>query len=445
MANRAERYQDQKDLVEHLLDDNDDFRGAFGRERDVAPATWAKAYGPRSYSTETPPWRTWNRRGVEALVRTAMNDFSEVTGHHLPWNLSTHGPWVELQFDMNWCQSATQADEMVGTAARLTGWLRHAAKFSTLVRLLKATTSDRGMNSPRTTIDLYRFVATFRSPGRADDVARKVHVRANEILEGYGLRVSWQAVGAGMTRYPHRIGRAAREAAAAVVLQYAAHRGCHLQKDWYGKKDASMDILIRGRGVSMLEKLEPGARAWVEVKIREGQYSCVRDAAIVAANLPIDTNDDVRLVVDPETVEVFHGIESMEGYTDRGNIVVLCRQLATGRTYHWSGGRSEGRRHVVKKVLAEWQRQVKFEREKLAQERGLLAIFERENISHLVTFEDARAAGNCQPGIQAWLRSNGMAGQTLVPAHVLILKMGNNQRVRSTLMAARRRIQQATQ
>jgi len=203
------------------------------------------AFGLRANRLSRRP--SWDRPGLERLVRAAQTDFTAATAIDLPWNLPTHGPWVGARR----CGAVHDGHraEMVGAAARMAGWLRAAPQFPLIVRLIGRTASPWGCCSPHHQIDLYAVTARF-TPGGLNRWLRLVVRRADQILAAYGLRCSWAALAEVAGAGDRRPGKAALRAAAATVRQWT--------RRWLGYPIAvslrgrPRDVLAAARGLRAL-------------------------------------------------------------------------------------------------------------------------------------------------------------------------------------------------
>ena len=346
--------------------------------------------------------RTWNRQGVQSLVDEAKAYFEEVTGVELPYNLSTHGPWV----GRSWRSKLFEGrEEMVSYAARFAGWLRKAAELPGLVRLMERTTSPRGMNSPYTELWLYSLFDRFPSPHAAERKYWKVLNRANQILAPYGISVSYAGLAEALTgRNARRTGKAARVAAEETVAQYTDYR--------FGERLN----LIQARGLKDAVGAPVAVRYWAASRVVTGEFESLREAMAHADRLVKDNSDGVELLLDPTTTVIIHGVEVIDGWEKDGVRQKLCRQRHTNRTWHtqyyWDDPRESAR-----KALKAWR-----QREKLAAMEAELIGFLRgeEGFCPIVYRDDSCRAGNCQTGTEAWLRQQGWQDKPFIPAQWLI-------------------------
>lgn len=311
--------------------------------------TWIKEISDWRGQVFVPEYRygapTWNRQGVQGLVDEAKAHFEKVSGVSLPYNLSTHGPWVGYSWRN---RLAEDKEEMVSYAARFAGWLKKAAELRGLVRLIARTTSTNGMNSPYTELDIYRLFDRFSSPHSAERKLWKVLHRANQILAPYGISVSYAGLAYAMSHGDRRTGKSARRAAEATVSQYVHHR--------FGEQLG----LIQARGLKDAVEAPEGVRHWAAQRVIEGEFESLREAMAHADRLVEDNSDGVELYLDPFTSETVHNVSVTTGWGHDGMIQELCRQEHTGRTYHAEnrgGWRNRTTRDCAKDALKAWKEQ----------------------------------------------------------------------------------------
>ena len=349
------------------------------------------------------PGTTWNRQGVQSLVDEAKAYFEEVSGVDLPYNLSTHGPWV----DRSWRNKLVEGrEEMVAYAARFAGWLKKVAELPGFVRLIERTTSPRGMNSPYTELWLYSLFNRFPSPHAVERKYWKVLRRANQILEPYGLSVSYAGLAEALTgRNARRTGKAARVATEETVAQYTDYR--------FGERLN----LIQARGLRDAVAAPAAVRHWAANRVEAGEFGSLREAMAHADRLVPDNSDGVELLLDLTTTVTVHGVDITVGWGEDGMPQELCRQRHTWRTYHGSAWYDRDPRSLAKEAIRAWR-----QREKLAATEAKLIGFLRgeEGFCPLVYRDDSYRSGNCQSGTEAWLRRQGWEDKPFIPAQWLI-------------------------
>ncbi len=176
--------------------------GAFGRE--PASLKWARR-----------PSVDWNH--LSDLVRQAVEEagFQD----NLPWNLSNMVNAGQAPGRYRRHEDGKVIDRAVRNVARFCGWLRAvgAGKFPAIKKVIAKTHSSRGMNSPRTTIEFWRLVEKFPSPGGLERKLWAVRERAEAIFTAYeGQKPSWRAIAAALL-VEARIGKAAIIAVAGTI------------------------------------------------------------------------------------------------------------------------------------------------------------------------------------------------------------------------------------
>ncbi len=121
---------------------------------------WRKDAEPAvDYST------SWSRQGCQLLVEKALVRFFTKAGFGLAYNTATHGPWINFSKEGNH-HNGEQRSAMVSTAARMAGWLDAAADIPRLVKVLKVSTTPKGVCSPYNHFDLAKVVGVNMSPGK---------------------------------------------------------------------------------------------------------------------------------------------------------------------------------------------------------------------------------------------------------------------------------------
>ncbi len=406
--------------------------GAFGRQRPIDPSVGNVCRR-----------QTWCRRGLQALVNIAKDTFEKTTGVRLPWNLSTHGPWVGYMF---YASHEERREEMVRASARISGWLRAATKFPNLVRFIQRTgAGSRGMNSLHRYFDFYGIPARY-SPGALARLLPKVRRRANEILKPYGLQVSNNSIAAVLRRNQRRVGKISIEAAAHSIFLSIIRQGeCDLYPwGWWEDcptivREKVISILSLGRGLEKFTTATPAVKSWVLSRINAGEFSNLREALAASARLVPDSTDGVDLMIDPTLSTRRLGVECKVGWNREGELVTLAVQVGTSRTHHQEWGKRCFPPHqqvIERNAISAWRRQAEMER----QNSALLSTFEKDEVEHLVLLEDSFSAGNCRPGTMSWLNSHGWHGRQFVRARELVLH-AHDSRVQNVLNAAARRVQ----
>lgn len=183
-----------------------------------APLTVAMAH-----TRPAPQWRvgpasdSFSRPGLEAMVKKAVEEAG--LRETLPWNFVTWGPVMNTPRDgrhlgPQWLPEGFETvPELVERYARFCGWLKAVAANPVGRRFLERTQSDRGMNSPDTTANLWDVQARFPSPGEFCRWVSRTVRRSNEILNGR-CRVSWAAIAWAAQHGPRAPRKATRVAVA---------------------------------------------------------------------------------------------------------------------------------------------------------------------------------------------------------------------------------------
>jgi hypothetical protein len=142
--------------------------------------------------------------------------------------------------------------------------------------------------------------------------------------------------------------------------------------------------------------------------------------------------DGVTMYIKCGSRETIHGITVSNGWCAGGRYSLVENGL--GQTYHAG---SWNKRYAVRTAIRAWTRQSR-ELRKFSSGLGVdLNLIE-------VTKEDSYAAGNCKPGTENFMLSNGLFGKESIKATELLdlAKNGFNiSLVKATISAAARRIQ----
>ena len=388
-----------------------------------------------------PVGETWDRQGISMLVKDAMASFKDRTGHELPWNLDNQGSWRPFAWNRKHLrpepkvirnpkvQNQTLAlalSEAVGVvppampehleegrvfspasdpveeAARLSGFIRHAADFPILARLIKRTTSVRGVGSPYTTMDV-ASVARRWTPGAAERQLRKVMTRANGILAPMGLRVSWQALGWVLEAGPKPVGKAALVAASA-TLRGGSYGACTY-------KDARAWMADNCRTVDSIESCEDGIPSFgpAEPVLEKGGFRVWKQTW--DATKPF-RREAGWLVTSPSN-ESYHSLSPRK-------VERYCVTLQA-----WV--EVDPARAALEEAIRAFK-----QRRKAEHEAGL-----PRNVTVLVTREDSWAAGNCRPGTARFASDRGWDGRWYVPAEWLV-RTGDRLAANAVKTAARK-------
>ncbi|NCC40899.1 MAG: hypothetical protein EOM21_15920 [Gammaproteobacteria bacterium] len=361
-------------------------------------ADWREALRPAPMIFSS---ATWDRPGCEKLVADAKDAFTEATGIRLPYNLEVHGPWVNFPAEGRiveilgsenprssyTCREGT-TDRMVGTAARVSGWLKGAAKSRFLTKMLEKSTSHRGMFSPATSIDVYRLVDRY-TPGAAERRGRAVKERADEILSPYGLKCSWRGVGSALTYGAKATGKAATTAAA-VTLGFDAQRSSY--------KAARSFLASVSRTVSSREDDTDGV-----------------SVTLVGPDLEVKFKVS-RRIVRVGTATKYFGPTGNTGVRRLPGILLEC----AGRTFH-----SQGRWGITDVQAAVWEaenawrQQRNFERVQRRRAAARRPDTRLDRVCVLVRVEDSLNAGNCRLGTEAFQREHRWGDRWYIPTEWL--------------------------
>lgn len=390
----------------------------------------------------TPIGETWDRQGISMLVKDAMASFTAQTGHELPWNLDNQGSWLPYAWGRKHSRPqpkvirnpkvpnqaiALALGEAVGMAppshmvehpeeirvfqpssdpveeaARLAGFIRHAAGFPTLVRLISRTTSCRGVGSPYTTMDV-ASVARRWTPGAAERQIRKVRARANQILAPMGLSVSWQALGWVLEAGPKPVGKAALVAASATL------RGGSVGACTY--KDARKWMSENCRTVASIEATEDGIPSFgpVEPALEKGGFRVWKQTW----NATKPFRREAGWLVTSPSNESYHALTPRE-------VTRYCPTLQA-----WV--EIDPARAALEEAIRAFK-----QRRKAESEAGL-----PRNVTVLVTREDSWEAGNCRPGTTWFAADRGWDGRWYVPAEWLV-RSGDRLAANAAKVAARK-------
>jgi len=370
---------------------------------------------------------SWDRPGLQAVVDAAAGRFDAFLEERklsccMPWNLSTHGPWVGYRSRGRIFGNGREG--MVSSAARFAGWIDKAREIPALSLFIRKTQSVFGVNSRATRADLWTVWKNNPSPHRAAHRFRAIQRRASVVLKSWGLLPSWDGIARAMeTRLP--VGKAAVHVAADTAYRYVAHRSNHphFMVDWDGPGyRKSVELLSRMRGFREFLDLPDGMQAWVEEKVKNGEYESLREAAVAARDLLVlDERDGVECYLDPDDARTFHGVKVTRAYGHNTTFLVE----SGNRSYHvhrsWVN-----HREAVRIAIREWRRQEKATAAYRAEIEALLP----KDRTVLIYKEDARGCGYCNPGIEAFMEKAGLAGRAFVPVNWLTDWVRHDHRVR---------------
>ena len=172
---------------------------------------------------------TCDRAGIESLISEGRDAFNKEVNNGgtildwsarkmLPWNIHKEhslcsewngGTLYEVGYapQRKWEISSGEGQAALEGAARLSGFLKAAPTFKTLTGAILRGSSNRGCNSPATTIRFSMLMGNWRSPGQADRHLWKVRRRANQILAPLGRKASWKSLALLLDKGPGKVGK----------------------------------------------------------------------------------------------------------------------------------------------------------------------------------------------------------------------------------------------
>jgi hypothetical protein len=154
-------------------------------------------------------WRSHSSVGgikdVFASIKRKQKKINDLSNKYsfLPWNLHTRGNTY-----------ATSLDGVDQEYSRFIGFFEAIIENGYARKLLAASLSKNGVNSPYTLINPYELARRYRSPGRFLRRMFAIRERANVILRPYRVHVSWRALAIALCYGPFKTGKAATVAAA---------------------------------------------------------------------------------------------------------------------------------------------------------------------------------------------------------------------------------------
>ena len=354
--------------------------------------------------------------GIFSLEQSGVTFFEEATGHTMPHNLVASDfrsnlvvAGYRLNRNAGRRMPIEEADELIIRAARFGGWLKAAAGLRGVRKLIQKTQSDRGINSPYTTINLRALMARFPSPGNLERMLWAVKIRAEAILSAYtgDMKPSWINIGlAAMAN--RRVGKAA---VIAVALQLGM-----THTTWYYRY---LQHGNRQNGVCYRM-----ARTWL-IEHRLAAYPVA------------DATDGVVCQLAPAPELTKFGITVTRGLQiggpnkwDAGIRKNVWLVRWGGRSFH----SESGEKWALQSALRAWKRQ-----DELAEKNRHVVSFltgEETGACPLIRREDSYRAGNCGPGTEAWLRNMGWSGREFLSGLALIPHL-DDPRVLRVIQAAR--------
>jgi hypothetical protein len=208
-------------------------------------------------ASSTALYQRWiSSNGLGQLAKSGVRVWEEATGHNLPHNLiwsqmsgsvGDFGPYGRKV-------SEKEADEAIEHYARLGGWLREAANFKALRKVIERGQSGNGINSSRTLFDLEAFFMLYKSPGAADFALRKAKSQALTILSAFNTsrKPSWAVLAIALLKTKGNCRKAAFIAVANALygVRYLSYRqSVKLLTDG---RTARFDEKISSKGVEYL-------------------------------------------------------------------------------------------------------------------------------------------------------------------------------------------------
>jgi hypothetical protein len=353
-----------------------------------------------------------NRDGAEALAAYGIHYYERVAEAELPWNLLWHGP---TQYHPRRGSFSDPENRVLTHCARMGGWLMKAADSpmcAPLRRFITKVTSCKGVNSPRTMLDLWGVVGVFNSPETATRKLCAIRQRANQMLENYGLSVSNHGLAVAMKKF-RATGKGARVAALVTLKNFLA---THFGMDPAQFK--KLDAFFAARGLATAMKEDAPVRFWAGARVTAGEFTSLREAMQSKNRLVVDKTDGVELTLDSANVTILHGVTATLGYGVRSGgyhrcEIVVCEFLvrAGERTFHAEYReydrkyrKADPARIATSQALEAWRKQDAA----TAIARKELALPDPDRVSVLVYKNDSRAVGNCLPGTEAFMCSIGV-------------------------------------
>ncbi|OQB41049.1 MAG: hypothetical protein BWY04_01079 [candidate division CPR1 bacterium ADurb.Bin160] len=225
-------------------------------------------------STKQTRFPSWDRHGLETLMAEACREYERMTGHQLPHNLPTWGPWVSFSREGKHYTHL----EFIEQAARFVGWLRTAAQIPELVRFIKHTTSHRGVHSPHNPANLWGIAAKHPSPQKFTRWAKAVRKRAAVILEPWGLYPAWRGLAIVANRGSRRVGRAAI-GVVRYTVEYLSNSRLYRKNE---AKLSDREYLLRARGVKEWLSLCPHEQEVAVWAVYIEQAKNLREGCVLA-------------------------------------------------------------------------------------------------------------------------------------------------------------------
>ena len=271
-----------------------------------------------------------------------------------------------------------EAEEEIERYARFGGWLKAANGLPALRKVIIKTQSWKGVNSSKTTVDLWSLFEKFNNPGALDKLLRGVKRRADRVLSAYAGQptISWSAVGMAVM-----VNAKPQKASIIAVSAFLAGGYARSFRE-------ARDFLVEYHKCSIVDTSDG-----VDGKRAVEPYFSKMGVAIFKIAVPVVTRRGYRV----------------------GTRFEKLVKSAYGRTYHssnWTDGKD-----LIREASAAWKRQ-----DELAAEAADFIAFLKgdQGVCPLVYLDDSYRSGNCQSGTESWLRSHGWADREFIPAVWLI-------------------------
>lgn len=367
-------------------------------------ANWRTENSAAIRQSVAPRRPSWNRYGMQKLVGTAIKYFELYTGVNLPWNLASWGPY--RGYSLHPKKREYENKEVFNQAARFGGWIMAAAHIPGLVTFIAKTTSQRGVNSPHTYLDLWRAAERFPSPHRFYRRLCAVRRRANQILHPYGVNVSNHALAIALQFGPNRTGKAARKAAAD-TLRYLLWHSLRLEGQY-----TDIEILMGFRGfcqigIVNLEHIPIPLLTWAIQKCAKNIFQNLNSAihaaenSLQAENIAANSRENIdysNLWIDKYETVFIHGIRVDTAISGGG----FWYYIVTHNGRRFVTPQRDTPRCAVQDAIIAWKEERDNER------RTAEAINFFRNNNNFIYREDALNARFCDFGVRDFLRRHGL-------------------------------------
>lgn len=324
--------------------------------------------------------------GIARLVEDGVSVFQYITEHSLPHNLvrSAMSGSVGIVGPYGRRLSEEDADAEISSHSRFGGWLKAVAELPAVRRVIQKTQSSRGVNSPRTTVDLWSFFEKNPSPGALERKLWQVRRRAVGILAAYeGNKMpSWKSLAQALM-VERRVGKAAIIAVAISISGNSGFRNYREAREW----------LVDYHLCKVADESD-GVESRREEKPRLEKFGM----AVHRIAIPRRNRRGFQVGVD------FQFLVS----------------ASNGRTYHSNWG---GPREALQQALSAWKKQD----ELAALDAELVGFLNgSEGFCPLVVRQDSYSAGNCSSGTESWLQRHGWGARMFLPSPWLVPHLGDS-------------------